>query len=154
MTKYWKHKIKNAGTSYTTCFKGLDSVVAASKNRKLATLKWAAFFVNSYFSFSKQYFREADAIYWKLHGFLIKYFFTNVSKTNNACHPESEVQMATNGPQNQSGRALASWPLWSHTHASVLFFGQEEKTNELLQAFFYYKRPLFSSCAAGMLPFS
>lgn len=130
-------KIQNAGTSYSICFNWLDSVTAASKNHMLATRSGQHFLLTTTFLPLNNILEKQMRFYWKIGiGFLIKCFFTNVSKTKNACHPESEVQMATNGPQNQSGRAFATWPLWSHTHASVLFFGQGEKTNELLQAFF------------------
>lgn len=133
-------KIQNAGTSYSTSFNWLDSVMAASKNHVLATVSGQHFLLRTttFLSGNDDYILEKQMRFIeKLWGFLIKCFFRNVSKTKNACHPESEVQKTTNGPQNQSGRAF--WimaALVTYTHASVLFFGQEEKTNELLQAFF------------------
>lgn len=82
--------------------------MAASKNHMLATLSGQHFLLTTTFLSRNNILEKQIPFIEKLQGFLIKCFFTNVSKTKNACHPESEVQMATNGPQNQSGRALAS----------------------------------------------
>lgn len=46
---------------------------------------------------------------------------------------------------------LSSWPLWSYTHASVLFFGQGQRTKSVTG--FTLLRFLFSSCVGGMAPF-
>lgn len=82
--------------------------MAASKNHMLATLSGQHFLLTTTFLSRINILEKQMPFIEKLQGFLIKCFFTNVNKTKNACHPESEVQMATNGPQNQSGRALAS----------------------------------------------